>query len=307
MPLLLDIDAHGRLVPHSDEARRALADRAGPLRAPAVGGRPPRRAAHARHRRRRARARAASLAGDLAALPHRRLHRASCTSRASPACSPSSADGAERSIAFQDGEVRSAAVHRAGRAGRRGGGPARLRDRGAGRARRPPRAARSARRSWTRAASRRTTSGSASTSRSRRCSTRSCSRAPGTFALVDEEPGERVRRAALGEHAVAPHGRHPAHRRAVALQGAHPRAATRSCAAASRARPVTLRPDRERAARARGRAAHRRRDRDRRPPVRVRRDEGPLPPRRGGLRRGGRGARRERRRRRSGSRRSSPG
>jgi uncharacterized protein DUF4388 len=107
MPLLFDIDAHGRLVPHSDEARRALADRAGRFlllpsvgdllvarRAPAIGGAAP--------------SPRCTVAGDLGGLPivdflgfvqHARLSGTLTVS----------ADGVERSIVFKDGEVRGAA------------------------------------------------------------------------------------------------------------------------------------------------------------------------------------------------------
>jgi uncharacterized protein DUF4388 len=106
MPLLLDIDAHGRLVPQSDEARRALADRAGRFvllpaasdllvarRTPAIGG------AAGRPR--------CLLAGDLAGFPIADFLAFVHQSRLSGMLTVA-ADGVERSIAFQDGEVRSA-------------------------------------------------------------------------------------------------------------------------------------------------------------------------------------------------------
>jgi hypothetical protein len=106
MPLLFDIDAHGRLVPHSDEARRALADRAGRFlllpsvgdlllarRTPAIGGGAPRPRC--------------TVAGDIGGLPIADFLGFVHHSRLSGVLTVS-ADGAERSIAFKDGEVRSA-------------------------------------------------------------------------------------------------------------------------------------------------------------------------------------------------------
>jgi hypothetical protein len=106
MPLLFDIDAHGRLVPHSDEARRALADRAGRFlllpsvgdlllarRTPAIGGTAP--------------GPRCTVAGDLGGLPIADFLGFVHHSRLSGVLTVS-ADGAERSIAFKDGEVRSA-------------------------------------------------------------------------------------------------------------------------------------------------------------------------------------------------------
>jgi hypothetical protein len=107
MPLpLLDIDAHGRVVPQSDEARRALADRAGRFvllpsagdllvarRAPAIGGPAPRPRC--------------ILAGDLAGFPIADFLAFIHHSRLSGVLTVA-ADAVERSIAFQDGEVRSA-------------------------------------------------------------------------------------------------------------------------------------------------------------------------------------------------------
>ncbi len=101
-----DLDAHGRLVPRSEEARRALADRAGRFallpsagdllvarRTPAIGGAAPRPRC--------------ILAGDLAGFPIADflafVHQARLTGVLTVA-----SDGVERSIAFQDGEVRSA-------------------------------------------------------------------------------------------------------------------------------------------------------------------------------------------------------
>ncbi len=107
MPLLFDIDAHGRLVPHSDEARRALADRAGRFlllpsvgdlllarRTPAIGGAAPRPRC--------------TVAGDIGGLPIADFLGFVHHSRLSGVLTVS-ADGVERSIAFKDGEVRSAA------------------------------------------------------------------------------------------------------------------------------------------------------------------------------------------------------
>ncbi len=112
MPLLFDIDAHGRVVPQSDEARRALADRAGRFllfpsagdlvlarRTPALGG------TASRPR--------CILAGDLAAFPIADFVAFVHHSRLSGVLSVD-ADGNERSIAFQDGEVRSAHSSAAG-------------------------------------------------------------------------------------------------------------------------------------------------------------------------------------------------
>src|SRR5512142_3233134 len=106
MPLLLDIDPHGRIVPQSDEVRRALADRAGRFlllpsvadllvarRTPAVGG------TLGRPR--------CMLAGDLAGFPIADFLAFVHQSRLSGVLTVSSA-GAERSIAFKDGEVRRA-------------------------------------------------------------------------------------------------------------------------------------------------------------------------------------------------------
>jgi hypothetical protein len=101
-----DIDAHGRVVPRSDEARRALADRAGRFellpsaddllvarRTPAASG--------------PATGPRCVLAGDLAGLPIADLlgffHQARLSGVLTVA-----AGGAERAITFQDGEVRGA-------------------------------------------------------------------------------------------------------------------------------------------------------------------------------------------------------
>jgi hypothetical protein len=106
MPLHLDIDPHGRVVPQSDEARRALADRAGRFlllpsaadlfvarRTPAGGG------TAARPR--------CILAGDLSGFPIADFVAFVHQSRLSGVLTVSS-NGAERSIAFKDGEVRRA-------------------------------------------------------------------------------------------------------------------------------------------------------------------------------------------------------
>jgi len=106
MPLLFDLDAHGRLAPGSDDARRALADRAGRFlllpsagdllvarRTPAIGGAVP----HPR----------CILAGDLAGFPIADFLAFIHHSRLSGELTVA-ADGVERSVAFQDGEVRSA-------------------------------------------------------------------------------------------------------------------------------------------------------------------------------------------------------
>ncbi len=107
MPLLLDIDPHGRVVPQSDEVRRALADRAGRFlllpatadllvarRTPGAGG------AAAQPR--------CILAGDLNGFPIADFMAFVHHSRLSGVLTVAS-DGAERSIAFKDGEVRYAA------------------------------------------------------------------------------------------------------------------------------------------------------------------------------------------------------
>jgi hypothetical protein len=104
--LHLDIDPHGRVAPQSDEVRRALADRAGRFvllasapdllvarRTPAVGGQSP----HPR----------AILAGDLAGFPIADFVAFVHQSRLSGVLTVASA-GAERAIAFKDGEVRRA-------------------------------------------------------------------------------------------------------------------------------------------------------------------------------------------------------
>lgn len=106
MPLQLDIDAHGRVVPQSDAARRALADRAGRFillpsaadllvarRAPATG------ATAARPR--------CVLAGDVSAFPIADFVAFVHHARLSGVLNVS-AGGANRSVTFQDGEVRSA-------------------------------------------------------------------------------------------------------------------------------------------------------------------------------------------------------
>jgi hypothetical protein len=112
VPLLFDIDAHGRLVAHSDEARRALADRAGRFlllpsvgdllvarRAPAIGGPAP----HPR----------CTVAGDLGGVPIADFLGFVHQTRLSGTLTVS-ADGVDRSIVFKDGEVRSAASTAAG-------------------------------------------------------------------------------------------------------------------------------------------------------------------------------------------------
>jgi hypothetical protein len=112
MPLHLDIDAHGRVVPQGDEARRALADRAGRFvllpsvgdllvarRTPAAGG------VAGRPR--------CVLAGDLSAFPIADFIAFVHQSRLSGVLAVCSG-GAERSIWFQDGEVRSAHSSAAG-------------------------------------------------------------------------------------------------------------------------------------------------------------------------------------------------
>jgi hypothetical protein len=106
MPLFLDIDPHGRVVPLSDEVRRALADRAGRFlllpaaadllvarRTPAAGG----TAAQPR----------CILAGDLNGFPIADFVAFVHQSRLSGVLTVSGG-GAERSISFKDGEVRRA-------------------------------------------------------------------------------------------------------------------------------------------------------------------------------------------------------
>jgi hypothetical protein len=106
MALHLDIDPHGRVVPLSDPVRRALADRAGRFlllpsapdflvarRTPAVGG------AIGRPR--------CILAGDLSGFPIADFVAFVHHSRLSGMLTVSST-GAERGIAFKDGEVRRA-------------------------------------------------------------------------------------------------------------------------------------------------------------------------------------------------------
>jgi hypothetical protein len=105
-PLSLDVDAHGRVTPRDDETRRALADRAGRFlllpsatdlllahREKVVGG------TAARPR--------CVLAGDLSGFPLVDFVAFVHQSRLTGVLTVAS-DGAERSIAFKDGEVRSA-------------------------------------------------------------------------------------------------------------------------------------------------------------------------------------------------------
>jgi hypothetical protein len=106
MRLQLDIDAHGRVVPHSDDARRALADRAGRfVLLPAAGDlvvarrTPPTGAASERPR--------CIVAGDLSAFPIADFIAFVHQSRLSGVLTVG-AGGAERSVAFHEGEVRSA-------------------------------------------------------------------------------------------------------------------------------------------------------------------------------------------------------
>jgi hypothetical protein len=111
-PLSFDLDAHGRLAPGSDDARRALADRAGRFlllpsagdllvarRTPAIGGPAPRPRC--------------ILAGDLAGFPIADflafVHHARLSGVLTVA-----AEGVERSIVFRDGEVRTARSTAAG-------------------------------------------------------------------------------------------------------------------------------------------------------------------------------------------------
>ena len=104
--VLLDVDAHGRVVPQSDEARRALADRAGrfallPASADLlVGRRTPAAGAPAGRPR-------CILAGDLSGFPLADFVGFVHQSRVSGVLTVA-AGGAERSILFRDGEVRRA-------------------------------------------------------------------------------------------------------------------------------------------------------------------------------------------------------
>ncbi len=105
-PLYLDVDPHGRVAPHSEEARRALADRAGrftllpsagdllvALRSPPAGGVGPRPRC--------------VLAGDLSGFPIADLVAFIHQSKLSGVLTVGAA-GVERSVAFKDGEVRGA-------------------------------------------------------------------------------------------------------------------------------------------------------------------------------------------------------
>jgi hypothetical protein len=112
MRLLFDLDAHGRLVPQSDETRRALADRAGrftllPSTADLVLARRTPAAAGAAARPR------CILAGDLSGFPIADLVAFLHQSRLSGVLTVASG-GVERSAAFQDGEVRGAQSTAAG-------------------------------------------------------------------------------------------------------------------------------------------------------------------------------------------------
>jgi hypothetical protein len=106
MPLHLDIDAHGRLAPHSDAARRALADRAGrfvllPSAADLLVARRTPATATSSERPR------CVVVGDLAAFPIADFIAFVHQSRLSGVLTVC-AGGAERSVAFEDGEVRTA-------------------------------------------------------------------------------------------------------------------------------------------------------------------------------------------------------
>ena len=106
MPLVFDLDPHGRLVAHSDDTRSALADRAGRFlllpaapdllvarRTPAAGGTAPQPRC--------------ILAGDLSGFPIGDFVAFIHQSRLSGVLTVASG-GAERSVAFKDGEVRGA-------------------------------------------------------------------------------------------------------------------------------------------------------------------------------------------------------
>lgn len=105
-PMLIDVDAHGRVMPGDDATRRALADRAGRFvllpsatdlllarRSAAVGGAAPRPRC--------------VLAGDLSGFPIVDFVAFIHQSRVTGVLTVAS-DGAERSVTFKDGEVRSA-------------------------------------------------------------------------------------------------------------------------------------------------------------------------------------------------------
>lgn len=107
-----DIDPHGRIAPQTEEARRALADRAGrfallptaadlfvALRSPAAGGASP--------------TPRCILAGDLSAFPIGDLVAFIHQSKLSGVLTVATA-GAERSVAFREGEVRNAQSEAAG-------------------------------------------------------------------------------------------------------------------------------------------------------------------------------------------------
>ncbi|HEU4384374.1 MAG TPA: DUF4388 domain-containing protein [Anaeromyxobacteraceae bacterium] len=104
--LYLDVDAHGRMAPHGEEARRAMADRAGrfallpsaadlllALRSPPAPGPAPRPRCR--------------LAGDLSGFPIADLVAFVHQSKLSGVLTVGTG-GVERSVAFKDGEVRSA-------------------------------------------------------------------------------------------------------------------------------------------------------------------------------------------------------
>jgi hypothetical protein len=112
MSLLLDIDAHGRVLPETDEARRALADHAGRFavlpsagdllvarRTPPAGDPAPRPRC--------------VIAGDLAAVPIGDLVSFLHQSKLSGVLTVSAA-GVERTLSFHGGEVRSAQSSAAG-------------------------------------------------------------------------------------------------------------------------------------------------------------------------------------------------
>jgi len=112
LPRYLDIDAHGRVAPLSDEARTALADRAGrfallPSAADLLVARrtPPAGGAAGRPR--------CILAGDLAGFPIADFFGFIHQARLSGTLTVASG-GVERSVAFKDGEVRSAQSTAAG-------------------------------------------------------------------------------------------------------------------------------------------------------------------------------------------------
>ncbi len=238
MTLHLDIDAHGRVVPQSDPARRALADRAGRFvllpsvgdlvvarRTPATGG------ASERPR--------CVVAGDVAAFPIADFIAFMQQSRLSGVLTVF-AGGAERSIAFQDGEVRSA--HSSAPGERIGEVAVRL---GYATEAQVAEATRSGRALGKALVD----LGILKPNDLYRCLHEQVAAVFHAVLLSTSRHvhprgrGAGARRgAAVRLDAVAPHGRHPAHRRAVALPGADPGAGRGPAPARADRAPMTLRP-----------------------------------------------------------------